>query len=228
MPFDQIEFQTIHIILLPARSNSTSTTNTVEFSAIYSAFITAGVVFLVGILTFLYNRASLAESKRKERRGSITKKLNEFYGPLNSYLKITVAFNDLLKKNKPQNFRTLIHLLNPSRTYENNQTIDWSESDKKIIAEIIDIEKKIEELVNSKSGLIDDSEQADLLAKAITHFRILRLAYNGEISGGVERFESYVYPRELDTSVEKKIKALKEELDKISTPGWIEKFLFGE
>lgn len=121
----------------------------------------------------------------------------------------------------------MIHLLNPNQIYENNQTIQLSASDEKIIAEIIDIEKKIERLVNSKSGLIDDPEQAELLAKAIAHFRILRLAHERKISGGMNNFQDYVYPRELDKSVQDKINALKKELEDISTPGWIEKWLFG-
>jgi hypothetical protein len=206
------------------RSNN-STKNSQQSSAIYSALITGVVVLLVGILTFLYNRATLAESKRKERRESITKKLNEFYGPLDSYLKIIYEFNLILKTNKPSDFRTLTHLLDSSRIYENGMQVNLTNSDKKIIAEIIDIENKIEELVTSKGGLIDEPSQGSLLAKAIAHFRVLRLAFNEEISGEVERFEKFVYPRELDKTVQDKIQGLQQQLRETSTPGWIENLL---
>lgn len=125
---------------------------------------------MVGILTFSYNRATLAESKRKGRRESITKKLNEFYGPLYSYLKIIYEFNLLLKTNKPSDFRTLTHLLDPSKFYGDGVQVSLSNSDKKIISEIIDIEERIEELVTSKGGLIDEPNQADLLAKQLLTF----------------------------------------------------------
>ncbi|MDX2244930.1 MAG: hypothetical protein NW224_30005 [Leptolyngbyaceae cyanobacterium bins.302] len=204
---------------------SQTATNQSPYLAIYSTLITSGVVFLVGLLTFLYNRANLAESKRKERRESITKKLNEFYGPLNSYLKTIYEFNLFLKEGKPSDFRTLTHLLNPSKIYNSGEQVHLSDADKKIIAEIIDLESKVEELVTSKGGLIDDSNQADLLAKAIAHFRALRLAFSEEISGEDKRFDALVYPRSLDEAVQSRINALQDELQKISTPGWIDNLL---
>lgn len=207
----------------PQKSNTDqSSDNQTQSFTIYSALITSGVALLVGVLTFVYNRASLAESKRKERRESITKKLNEFYGPLNSYIKIIYEFNTLLKANKPNDFRTLTHLLEPNKIYENGQRVDLSDSDRRIIEEILDLEKEIEKLVTSKGGLIDDPDQADLLAKAITHFRVLRLAFNQEINGDPKPFEAFVYPRSLDGAVQDRIEALQKELREISTPGWIE------
>lgn len=80
-------------------------------------------------------------------------------------------------------------------------------------------------MLSGNCPLVDEPNQADLLAKAIAHFRVLRLASNEEISGEAGRFETFVYPRPLDKAVQDRIDALQKELGEISTPGWIENLL---
>lgn len=115
--------------------------------------------FTIGLMTFFYNRAALKEKKRSERRDLITKKLNEFYGPLLSYLNIVKALYQLFRANKPAGFRTLIFLLDRNQEYEMNgikQTVVLSKSDEQLLKEIIEIEQKIEDLIVEKGGLVDD------------------------------------------------------------------------
>lgn len=206
-----------------------------------SIYITAAGVFVALItaiiasyINYTNTKKTLLENKRAEKRKLKEKALNEFYGPLLSYLNSVEALFNVFRANKPKDFRTLTHLLNPSQTYLiNGQSvqISLSKSDKTILNEVIEIEKKIEELVLTKAGLVDDEElmfvyvpnpkvtdvdlkedKLSLLAVAITHFRILRLAYEGKLDDNIERYKKFVYPRELDIKIRNKIKSLQNEL----------------
>ena len=160
---------------------------------IVAAIISAVVAATVGIMTWLNNRANLREQRVAERRKSIAKQLNEFYGPLISYLNITKSLYKIFIQDKPQGFRTLTYLLDREQKYEDGQEkkkIELSNSDKIILGEIIEIEKKIELLIIDKGGLVEDPKlmfdyyedvqlsrfnSSTSLATLITHFRVLRL-----------------------------------------------------
>ena len=86
----------------------------VQWSTIISA-CSVIVVGTVGFMTWRYNQATLREKRVAEKRASIAKQLNEFYGPLISYLNITKALHGIYTKDKPEGFRTLTYLLNPEQ-----------------------------------------------------------------------------------------------------------------
>jgi hypothetical protein len=203
-------------------------------SAIIAAIISAGVALLIGLLSYFHNRATLRESKRAERRKVIEATLKEFYGPLLSYLNVIRALYRLFVADKPEDFRTLTYLLDQNQEYvieSGKVKVTLSESDKKLLSEIIETEKKIEDLIITKGGLVDDpsltfdyvpdsrvtdvklsKDKLGLLVIAITHFRILRMAYEGNFQNEVERFKEFVYPRELDAKVIGRIESLQQEL----------------
>ena len=198
------------------------------------AFISAIVTLTVGVMTWQHNRRVLREVRLSEQRKMLMTVLNDFYGPFHYYLAVVKAFSILLFVGKPKEFRTLTYLLNPAQEYKTEQgktKVYLSESDKKILEEIIDIEKKLEELIINKGGIIDDpslmfdyvpdpaktdidlkGKRVGLIALAITHFRVLRMAYKGDIQSEPERYEAYVYPRELDDKIYARIKSLQKEL----------------
>jgi hypothetical protein len=202
--------------------------------ALLAAVISAIVTLSVGVMTWVHNRSVLRESRISERRKLLTAVLNEFYGPFYYYLTVVGALSQLLFVGKPKEFRTLTYLLNPRQEYEvdgSKVRVDLSDSDKKIIEQMIDIEKILEQLVISKGGIIDDptlmfnyipdpkitdvvlkGKRIGLMALAITHFRVMRMAYNGEIKSEPERYAAYVYPRELDAKIFARIEALQKEL----------------
>jgi len=142
----------------------------------------------------------------------------------------------IFSSGKPEQFRTLTYLLDPNQEYETENghiKVTLTESDKDLLDQIIQIETKIEELIVSKAGLVDEPtlmfdytpnpeitdvelKNTSLMAAAITHFRILKLACQGHFRGEVNRFKDFVYPRELNTKLEEKIKVLQEELDQLS------------
>lgn len=199
------------------------------------AFASLAVTVVTVIITTIYRQHEINERKNAEQRNSIEKNLNEFYGPLVSNLNVVKALYKLFSRNKPDTFRTLLYLLNPNQEYQTvngKEKVILSDTDKKLLEEIIEIERKIEELIISKSGLVDDEklmfnyvpnaeitdvrlDKTSLIAMAIAHFRILRMAYDGHFTGEVERFKNFVYPREFDNAIKDKMDKMREDLSKL-------------
>lgn len=86
-------------------------------------------------------------------------------------------------------------------------------NDKVLLEEIVKIGKECEDLILTKSGLIDDELlRVDLLPKAAAHYYILRMAFQGTIKGDTERLEDYVFPQEFDFYIERKNEELEKRL----------------
>jgi hypothetical protein len=113
---------------------------------------------------------------------------------------------ELFSEGKGEEFKTLTALL---------KGVEFTDNDGKLLEEIIKIDKKLEDLILNKSGLVDDDEITTLLSKAAAHFNIINLAFDGQITGDVERFEEYVYPKELDNKIEARIKTLQQRLKEL-------------
>lgn len=159
-------------------------------------------------LGYIFQRAQLKRQQHEDERKEIYQKLNSFYGPFQQHLEKSRELYGLFTVSKEPEFRTLIALLE-GKKFEKN--------DKILVEEILKIIGELENLILSQSGLIDDEELRLLFAKAGAHFRILQLAYKGDLSGDVERFKDYVYPRELNQKIEKRIQALQARLDQLNT-----------
>jgi hypothetical protein len=155
---------------------------------------------------------TLNSKKTEERKNEIYKKLNEFYGPfyqLRSKSKLLyIEFSEKFKKDEPnKNFRTLTFLLD-------NGVIAIPENEKILLNEIINIGEKCENLIHDKAGLIDDEELRTVwFPKASTHYLLIRLAYQGSLSGDSLKYSKYTFPTEIDTLIERRIKALQLELE---------------
>ncbi len=207
-----------------------------EYLSALAAIFSAFAAFVIGILSYYHNKNLVNLQKRNERRKSIEKRLNEFYGPIVSYLDITRALHNILVKGKPDSFKTLTYLLDPTQTYEHNGTIVTvvlNESDKQILREIINIEEKIEELIIDKAGLMDDAEitlrklpkfnisdndpkDPSVLTKAVLHYRLLRYAFEGGFQKEVERFSEHTYSTDFDKTIIDRMNALRAELDALT------------
>ncbi len=187
------------------------------------------------LLSYLHSRKTLHETRLAERRKTLITRLNDFYGPLLTYLSVILGLYRIFIIGKPKGFRTLTYLLDRDQEYETEggrRKVVLSDSDQKLLDEIIELEKKIEEHIVKNCGLVEDPtlafsyvpaantaeidpkqvEGMGLLAILITHFRVLRMAYEGKIRSEIERYRSWVYPRELDAKLRKNIEALQQEL----------------
>lgn len=209
---------------------------------VLGAIIAASVTAVVAIISLWYNFASLKkqvkEKRNEEKRKEINQKLNDFYGPIQSYLSASKELFKMFSKGKPKEFRTLTYLLAPDQEYDFGNGIKnkvtLNQVDKDLLNEIIEVGKSIEKLIVEKAGLVDDVELRynyipnpaitdvklegnGLLTFAKVHFQIIRLANEGKLKGDLERFKDYVFPKELPLKIEDKIKQLQEELRKISS-----------
>lgn len=150
---------------------------------------------------------TIQNKKHDDERKEIYKKLNEFYGPFEQLRQKSRRLYALFVASKGENFRTLPALLKGEK-FNNN--------DKRLLGEIISIDVQLEKLILDKSGLIDQEEIRDLLAKAATHFSIISQAHEGKLKGEADRFMEYVFPRELDDKISMQIGHLKNRLSELN------------
>lgn len=163
------------------------------------------IVGLAGLLVgYYYNKRLLAQKNHEDERKEIYKKLNSFYGPMKQLLGVSFELYERLTSSRPKGFRTLVALLNGEKFQGN---------DKILLEQILDVEEHMDRLILEQSGLVDDEELQKLLSKVSAHFRLIRLAYKGDLVGQAERFEGNVFPREITGKIEKEIARLKSRLD---------------
>lgn len=162
------------------------------------------VVGLGGIYLGFKSNMYLLKSKGKEaKREEISKKLNEFYGPFQQLRRKNEMLYELFREGKGTDFRTLTALL---------QGQVFTDNDKELLTQIIEVNGQLETLIINNSGLIDDVEMRNLLSKATAHYKIISLAYKGLLKDQSDRFKDYVYPRELDEKIEQQINSLEKKL----------------
>jgi hypothetical protein len=190
-----------------------------------------GTIFVAGISirnnkkTSRDNRRLIERSHLIEKRNSLEKKLTEFYIPLRHHLEQSKTMFKMFLKDKPEGFRTLTYLLNPQQEYgEQKEKVLLDKNDNALLQKIIDVGVKIEDLINEKGFLIgSDTEFVDkympgegyqhifyendltLISLLVSHLLTIRMAFNGDITGQVQKFESFVFPNEINSRVNKKI-----------------------
>jgi hypothetical protein len=150
-------------------------------------------------LTDRNNKRTLRQKANEDEIKDINDKLNAFYGPFRQLLGTSERLTELFKSSHPPEYRTLMELLRGTK---------FDGNDKVLIAQIIDVTQNIDKLIVEKSGLIDESLQP-LIARASTHFRLMKLAYDGTLSGEAERFKDDVYPRQLNQQIDEEIERLR-------------------
>lgn len=166
------------------------------------------VVGLAGLLVgYLYNKRLLDENKHAEERKEISKKLNSFYGPALFLLDTSYELYERFTHPRGEDFRTLVALLDGEK-FEGNDAV--------LLQQIFEVTAKLEELIYTQSGLVEDEELQKLMARAGAHFRILRLAYKGNLTGDKERFEDDVFPRELTAKLREQSEKLENRLAELN------------
>lgn len=196
--------------------NHTFNILTNESSIDWPTIISSAGAIIVGVLALWFSHKqteiTLEAKKQDEERAQIRKKLDELYGPL---LQLRMKSNLLYQKfsesfrASDQNFSTLIYLLN-GHVFTGNDAV--------LLNAIIEIGKKTEDLIHEKAGLIDDTNlRTVVLPRAITHFLILRLAYQRALVGDTVKFRNLTFPKDLDTLLENRKKILEDRLDKLNS-----------
>lgn len=197
------------------------------FSSQDLSSMVSGISALVSIIAVIFgvfkyfdgvskNKALEIKKENLKLNSDINKKIEVFYGPclaLREQSRILYSvFAIDLKKNSSVRFRTLRYLC--SYGVDNLSTADSS-----ILKEIMSISRKNLELIEANSWLITNTALNSLLGKLCAHFRILELAYKGELNGKAHLMENIVFPLEVDGAIYSEVKRLKSLLnheDKVS------------
>ena len=175
-----------------------------EFIKALGPVIVGLVALLVG---YYYNKRLLTQKNHEDERKEIYKKLNSFYGPMKQLLGVSLELYERLTASRPKDFRTLVTLLNGQK-FEGN--------DKILLEQILDVGEHMDKLILEQSGLVDDEQLQKLLSQMSAHFRVIRLAYKGDLAGQASRFEGNVFPRDITITIEKEITRLKKRLDELN------------
>lgn len=155
-------------------------------SALAGALIGGGIAQRSSAAT-INQKANEAEVKE------ILTKLDTFFGPFVQRLEEGRLLANELRDRQPdkETFRTLIKLLDP----------DWlkntSPANRTIVAEIVQNGQSLTGLIRDKAGAVDPA-LSPYLARAATHFTVLKLAKDGALENDPARFERYVFPKHLD------------------------------
>jgi hypothetical protein len=134
-----------------------------------------------------------------------------FYGPFRQLLGTSERLYTEFRARQPEpdKFRTLLALLSGKK---------FTGNDKVLLEQIIEITQKLDDLILAKSALVKEGLQATLW-EASTHFRLIRLAYKGDLSGEPDRFERFVYPRALNPAIDAEIGRLRGRLEELRKLG---------
>ena len=169
----------------------------------------------IGLLAILISWLQIKSSERQRKeehlREDINRKLNDFYGPYIQLRKKSQILYLKFKKRYIENdsdFSTLKYLLK-GHQFEANE--------KALLEEIINIGLKCEKLIHENAGLIDDPIlKNDLIPRASTHYLLLRLAYQGNLSGDMDNFIDSTFPSDIDLKLEKRKNELENWLTKLN------------
>lgn len=151
-----------------------------------------------------YNQKVIKQKQREEERKEIFTKLKDFYGPLQRLRGKSDELHTLFKNGR--SFATLIKLLEGE---------SFAGNDRKLLESIIEIGKQTDELIMKQGGWVQDSELRRMLDKVTTHYTLIDLALQGELKGDVERFEQFVFPRDIDEVIESEIARLHARLNEL-------------
>lgn len=167
-------------------------------ATLYAAVIALMAGIAVSVLTNIFTNA---RERSAYRRDLTLQRLNELYGPLKMLLEQNKVLSDQLKNGKPHDW----HILANISGVESNPT------DKAIVDQILAIDEKIAEILESKSGLclfpIPDS-----FPKFLGHYRMLSRAVAGQTFVHNNAFE--YFPQQFEVDVMAKYDSLAEDLEK--------------
>jgi hypothetical protein len=139
------------------------------------------------------NEASLWQKANETELKDVQAKLDGFYGP---FLQLS-GMNSLLasdfrdRRPDKDTFRLL------RAVFDKQWLASLSEGDKTIVREICINASLLESLLKDKAAMVD-AKVLPYLFRASAHFRMLHLAYKGELGTDPTNFVRYVYPQQLD------------------------------
>lgn len=143
------------------------------------------------------------QTEKKQKIEEYEKKLKDFYNPLYFLIVKNTKLYEIFKVDKKyKNKRTLLILL--------DQKDVLSDADKSILEEIIANNHEILQLINQNAGYIEDDMMDDFVELA-RHYVLLEKAFQNKLPN-LPEYREHTYPRDINTKIKNKVKALRSEI----------------
>jgi hypothetical protein len=175
---------------------------------IISGLTALGGALIGGLIAQRSNAASINQKANEAELKEIRTKLETFYGPFAERLEEGRLLAHELRQRQPdkKTFRTMMKLLDAAWLQQ------AAPADRTIMNEIVQNGTNLITLIREKAGSVDPA-LASYLARAATHFLMLKLAKDGALEPDPARFERYAYPRELDGALALELQRLNARAD---------------
>ncbi|WP_340111017.1 hypothetical protein [Maribellus mangrovi] len=175
-----------------------------------------GIVAL--IFSFLINRRLIKENRELKKaeynynmraadRQLIVSRLNDLYAPLQLLRRISDELHQIFKNGK--SFKTLSELIDGT---------EFNGNDAVLLNEIICIGDQCVEIIKKNSGLIDDENLRDkYLPQLLTHYFLMKNAFEGKIRNEIDRFSDFTFPSDIDKILDRRVNELNEEMKNLTS-----------
>jgi len=202
-----------------------------------SILIGAFVALFAAIVNMRNHRVDYLDKQSQNKKKNIANQLEQFYVPIIGYLQVSRALSKKLFIGKPKGFNILTYLLDQEYLFGEAEgrkvKVTLSDQEMAIVGKIILLSKEIANHIIKHSGSVEDKRltvnyhpdpritnitlentEIGLLGLLLSHYRILEYAYNKTISGNVEYYDKFKFPREIEKIINENYLELVNELEK--------------
>jgi len=232
---DSLGCNSVTFITQPPKAKEVDTFKIFDAITPTASILTALISILLAFKTIRkYSndyKLQLEQVKSEKRKDEILKakdKIEKFYGPINSlleesrtiYTHFALQEKELLKE-QGEYFRTL-RFLTETGDSDHKGLERLAKHDIELFNHIIDISDKVTNLIETESGHIDNPALHTLLGKLAAHYRIIKSASEGKLTGQSKYLESIVFPLEINGAINSEIckllKVIKSDYEEASLP----------
>lgn len=176
------------------------------------AYLLSPLISLFGVgLIVIYNQKTARADQwlkiNEAEADYIQAKLDKFYGPfmLESDANHLMAQDLRSRQPDPDSYRLL------DKLFDGQWRENLSPGDAALVAEICQTGERLARIIKEHCGLAD-AKILPYISRAITHFRVLKLAYEKKLGADSKPYLRYVYPKALDPVLRKELNRLQERL----------------
>jgi hypothetical protein len=150
-----------------------------------------------------YYRRVLQQNDTEEEVKRLRSVLDSFYGPFQTLKHANRYLYEVLKQGGGVQGGTSGSLF--VRLLEGQQ---FNTNDRQLIELIMENNKELDLLIESKGCLIESPQLFELLCRFRAHHRLILSAFSGTLKGEVDRFRESSYPRDLDATLDQEVERL--------------------
>lgn len=159
---------------------------------------------IVAIISSRMVIASANKTLKKENADKLQRDLESFYYPFLLISKKTTELYGVFSKVSSENCDSCILFLLSGNKFEGNALI--------VFKEIMSNNEKLNNLIITFSSTVSNNTLRNDLSKLSTHYTLLELAYEKQISGNKDVFKNYMFPSRVIENMEIEINRIQEQI----------------